>query len=325
VERVARAVSTLVVNDGKAFAHLFATAQHDFYTATHMVNVGTWMTSLACAMGVTDPQELGRICTAGMLHDVGKIFVAEEVLNKAGPLSNSEWSQLRDHPQRGERYLREQGVTDEIILRVTLEHHERCDRAGYPSRLNGGEVHRMSRVCAVVDSFDAMTACRPFKNQVKTIAEAVQILRAEAATKYDREVVEAWVGLLQKASDDGMIAEPIETMNGLGRRSHERFAIACNASVRPLQWSGTAWMEGPEIAAKSHNISRGGAALLTEKPVPVNGYVRVCLRGGGTLENRMLEGLVVRCRGYKDGWYEVGIRQCRPGVQEQASAEVAGR
>src|SRR6185503_9980934 len=53
LQRVARSVTSLVMKDDKAFAHLFATAQHDFYTATHMVNVGTWMTALACAMGIT--------------------------------------------------------------------------------------------------------------------------------------------------------------------------------------------------------------------------------------------------------------------------------
>jgi HD-GYP domain-containing protein (c-di-GMP phosphodiesterase class II) len=322
VQQMARSVSRLVVNDGKAFAHLFATAQHDFYTATHMVNVGTWMTSLACAMGVTDTAQLGMICTAGMLHDVGKIFVPEEVLNKVGALQDSEWAQLRDHPRRGAEHLKSQGVTDEIVLRVTLEHHERCDGSGYPHRLGHDAMHRMSHICAVVDSFDAMTACRPFKNRVKTIAEAVQVLRAEAGSKYDIGVVEAWVGLLQRASDDGMLSEPVVAFNGLGRRTQERFAIACNAVVSALDQHNNQWLEGPPIAAKSHNISRSGAALLTEKPVAVSSYVRVCLKGGGTLENRIIEGQVVRCRAYKDGWHEVAIRQCTPGLQERASAQV---
>ena len=88
LQHVARSISTLVMKNAQAFSHLFATAQHDFYTATHMVNVGTWMTSLACAMGIEDEKLLNAACTAGMVHDVGKMFVPEDVLNKAGALSD---------------------------------------------------------------------------------------------------------------------------------------------------------------------------------------------------------------------------------------------
>ncbi|HSU67618.1 MAG TPA: hypothetical protein VLJ39_12155, partial [Tepidisphaeraceae bacterium] len=71
LESVSRAVTTLVLKDPSAFSHLYATSHHDFYTATHMVNVGTWMVPLAYAMGIRDEQELNQICHAGMVHDIG--------------------------------------------------------------------------------------------------------------------------------------------------------------------------------------------------------------------------------------------------------------
>lgn len=326
LEKIARSVSTLVMKEGKAFSHLFATAQHDFYTATHMVNVGTWMTSLACAMGIEDTTVLNAACTAGMVHDVGKMYVPEEVLNKVGPLTNDDWARLREHPGKGHEHLKSQGVTDEIILRVCLEHHERMDGTGYPLKMKGKDMHLMSRICAVVDSFDAMTACRPFKNKVKTIAEAVQILQKETPEKYDPVVVEAWVNMLTKAAHDGLINEPIiaaPATDKVGRRAHERFNVDCPARVCTLRQTKDGWTEGECILGKSHNISRGGLGLLLTRSINPGTYIRVYLKGAGSLDNRVMEGKAVRCRAYKDGNHEIGIKFCHPGADETAAAKVA--
>lgn len=324
VQHVARAVSTMVINQPKAFSHLYATAQHDFYTATHMVNVGTWITSLALAMGITDPAELESACTGGMVHDVGKMFVPEEILNKTERLSDEEWAVLRSHSARGHEHLRSQGVSSDIVLRITLEHHERMDGTGYPSGLKGDQMHPLSRICAVVDSFDAMTACRPFKNRVKTIAEALAILQSEAPAKYDPKVVEAWAGLLKKASQDGAFRESIDpAAASVGRRRHTRHCIDCPAQLRLLTGSpGGAWTEGPPQAAKAHNISREGVGLLAKQPLSIGQYVRAVLKGKGTLQDRTLEGQIVRARAHSDGWHELGVRFCKPGEQEKSAAQL---
>ena len=324
LEKVARSISTLVMKNAQAFSHLFATAQHDFYTATHMVNVGTWMTSLACAMGIEDEKLLNAACTAGMVHDVGKMYVPEEVLNKPGALSDDDWNHLRSHPSRGFEHLKSQGVIDEIVLRVCLEHHERMDGTGYPNKVTGKEMHVMSRICAVVDSFDAMTACRPFKNKVKTIAEAVQILQKETPEKYDAAVVNAWVGMLTRASHDGLIAEPVTIdSNRMGRRKYPRHAIDCPVRVCVLNPTATGYEEGQCLAATAFNISEGGLGILCKSPLPVSGYIRAYLNGSGTLENRVMEGRIVRCRVCPNAMHEVGIQLCQPGAEEKAAATLA--
>jgi HD-GYP domain-containing protein (c-di-GMP phosphodiesterase class II) len=91
LENVSRATTMLVLNDPSAFSHLFAASHHDFYTATHMVNVATWMVPLAHAMGHRDTNELNTICQAGILHDVGKIYIPTETLNRKGKLSDAEF------------------------------------------------------------------------------------------------------------------------------------------------------------------------------------------------------------------------------------------
>jgi HD-GYP domain-containing protein (c-di-GMP phosphodiesterase class II) len=324
LEKVARSISTLVMQNGQAFSHLFATAQHDFYTATHMVNVGTWMTSLACAMGIEDETLLNAACTAGMVHDVGKMFVPENVLNKPGTLSDVDWNSLRSHPQRGFEHLKSQGVADEIVLRVCLEHHERMDGTGYPNRIAGNDMHIMSKICAVVDSFDAMTACRPFKNKVKTIAEAVQILQKETPDKYDAAIVNAWVGLLTKASHEGLISEPVTIdANRMGRRKHTRYPINCPVKACVLHATPNGYEEGQCLPATAFNISEGGLGILCKTAMPVSSYVRAYLNGTGTLENKVLEGRIVRCRICPNAMHEVGIQLCQPGVEEKAAAAVA--
>ena len=212
---------------------------------------------------------------------------------------------------------------DEIVLRVCLEHHERMDGTGYPNRIGGGDMHIMSRICAVVDSFDAMTACRPFKNKVKSIAEAVQILQKETPDKYDAAIVDAWVGLLTKASHDGLISEPVTVdPNRMGRRRHTRYQINCQARVCVLHSTPTGYEEGECQLATAFNISEGGLGILSKSPLPVSTYIRAYLKGTGTLENRVLEGRVVRCRICPNAMHEVGIHLCQLGAEENAAKSI---
>src|SRR6185503_16976459 len=105
LQKISQSVTSMVVKDETAFAHLFAASHHDFYTATHMVNVATWMVPLAYALGHHDIEELNQICQAGILHDIGKIYVPEEILNKKGRLEDAEWDQIRRHPELGVKHL----------------------------------------------------------------------------------------------------------------------------------------------------------------------------------------------------------------------------
>jgi HD-GYP domain-containing protein (c-di-GMP phosphodiesterase class II) len=320
---VAKSVSELVVRQAQSFAHLFATAQHDFYTATHMVNVGTWMTSLAFAMGTSDPGELEGVCTAGMLHDVGKQCVPTGLLNKAQSLANCEWALMRTHPSAGAEHMRRQNVTSEVILRVMEEHHERLDGTGYPRQLKADQIHPVSRVCAVVDSFEAMTSARPYRNHIRSIAESIKILQSESPAKYDATAVETWVRMLQKTSETGMLKEGIDGDPAIGRRSQARFNINCPLTLRELTPCGDAWMEGPPLAGQARNISLGGIGIMLDRSLKMGAYIRVRLLGKGTLKDRVCEGLVLWCRQVEDGALQIGVRFCKPGDQETAARGVA--
>ncbi len=309
LQTVARAVTTMAVGDGAAFPHLFAASQHDFYTATHMVNVGTWMVALAFATGTQNPDELGAICLAGMVHDIGKIFVPEDVLNKRERLNDDDWAFLKSHPAKGADHLKGIQNLPEVALRVTREHHERLDGTGYPDRLTGDQMHPMSKLCAVVDSFDAMTAVRPFKTSTCSFAEALRRLRAEAGSKYDPAIVDAWARLMRHVDPTcDAPAASAAPADRFGRRAHQRFNIECPARVHALSRAADQWIEGPPQPVKVHSISRGGLGFLSQVPSRPAAYLRVYLMGQGSLADKTFDTQVVRTRDYKDGWAETGLR-----------------
>jgi HD-GYP domain-containing protein (c-di-GMP phosphodiesterase class II) len=315
MQKVAKAITTLVMDNDRAFTHLFAASHHDFYTATHMVNVATWMVPLAYALGHRDQDELNHICQAGLMHDMGKIRVPESVLNKTGKLSDEDWAQIKGHPNAGVEYLSQFEGIHPLVLTVTAQHHERLDGTGYPKGLKGDEIDRISRICAVVDSFDAMTAFRPFKERTLGVDEALTILKKETPAKYDSEVLEAWIGLLQTVeasplADDsppptGLAALAVPAIPS-NKRAHERQKLHCHGRAHLLVRAPAGIEERPGLPIVAHSISRGGMGFLTQGRVQLGEYARVYLQAKGW-EKRALEGQVVRCRIYDDRWNEIGL------------------
>jgi HD-GYP domain-containing protein (c-di-GMP phosphodiesterase class II) len=314
LEQISRAVTTVVINNPNAFSHLFAASHHDFYTATHMVNVATWMVPLAYEMGIRNPDELNLVCQAGILHDMGKVGIPSDVLNKSGKLSNDEWAQIRAHPQAGHDYLSRFSGVNPVVLRVALEHHERMDGSGYPNRIAGDHMHLFSRICAVVDSFDAMTAFRPFKERTLSVTEAMGILRRETPGKYDPEVMKAWTRMVVKATEPSQTLGP-DIGGGNNLRRHPRTTFHCPARAHQLETAGHAELPGFPVTA--HSISRGGVGILSQLAIEPGEVVRVYLQAKGW-EDRGLDGEVVRCRVYNDRWHEIGIKFTE--LKQQAAA-----
>lgn len=303
LEQLSRGVTTFALKNPGAFEHLFAASHHDFYTATHMVNVGTWMVPLAVEMGITDQSELNLICRAGLVHDMGKIGVPEEVLNKSGKLSDQEWQTIRAHPQAGYDYLQKFGGIDEKILRVTLEHHERMDGTGYPQSLKSDQIHLYSRICAVVDSFDAMTAFRPFKTHTMGVGEAMAIMEKEAGTKYDKDVMAAWARLVAPAAKQSHPTQP----TGRDLRQHPRATFHCRAKLHALVPEGGANCELPGFPITAHSLSRSGLGFISPTALRPGQAVRVYVQAAGW-QKRPLDGEIVRCREQGDKHHECGMK-----------------
>ncbi len=314
LDSVARAAAGFILTEPAAFNHFFLVAQHTDRIATHMANVGFWMACLAKATGTTDPIQLKIACLAGFLCDTGVRSLSVKMLLRAEALTPDERIILTSHPSHGADYLKSHGVNQEEILRVTMEHHERLDGSGYPGALTAPRIHPLSQACAILDSFEAMTAPRPYKTRIKSIAEALEALQTDAA-KYHQPTVEAWKALLQQAAQQGAIRESVDAKGEkkAGRRQDQRFAVACPLQLRVLTRAGAdgAWSEGPATDGMTRNLSKGGVALVIKEALALGTYVRVTLKGKGTL-GRTMEGQVMRCQACQGG-HEIGVRQCVAG------------
>jgi HD-GYP domain-containing protein (c-di-GMP phosphodiesterase class II) len=177
---------------------LFRMARHDFNTFTHVTNVASYCVMLAKKLGINDDNELRKIATAAILHDLGKRFIPSRILTKTTRLTPEEREIVESHPTRGYVELCEKSELDFGQLMMVYQHHEHMDGTGYPVKVLGDEIHPWARMLAVVDVFDTMTAKRP-EGRPATAEQVFDFLRQQAGTQFDREVVECWISAMTKA------------------------------------------------------------------------------------------------------------------------------
>jgi len=153
--------SSVIRNQG-ALISLVRLKTQDDYTYMHSVAVCALMIALARQLNLSEAQTK-QAGLAGLMHDIGKAAIPEEVLNKPGSLTDEEFTLVKLHPERGFALLNQAQVTDEVTLDVCLHHHEKIDGSGYPHRLKGDEISLFAKMGAVCDVYDAITSNRPYK------------------------------------------------------------------------------------------------------------------------------------------------------------------
>lgn len=134
-----------------------------------------------------------QVHLAGLLHDIGKVEISREILDKPGPLDDDEWRQVMLHPILGQQIILGKGLTD--IAWWVRCHHERFDGAGYPDGLAGTEIPLEGRILAVADAYHAMTSLRPYSEPLSP-EEAADELRHGSGGQFDPDVVDALLGSL---------------------------------------------------------------------------------------------------------------------------------
>jgi putative nucleotidyltransferase with HDIG domain len=164
----------------------------DVGTARHSDTVGRYAEAIARALDLPEAR-VERIRAAGVLHDIGKLGVADAVLKKPGPLTDEEWEEMRRHPELGARILDHANLRD--ISGWVLAHHERIDGRGYPHALAGDEIPLEARILAVADAYEAMTADRAYRSALGHDA-AQKELCAGAGTQFDPRVVDAFLAVI---------------------------------------------------------------------------------------------------------------------------------
>ncbi len=171
----------------------------DPYTARHSERTATIALDIAREMGLPRT-EIEALRIGALLHDIGKVGVPEVILKKEGPLSEEERSSILAHPLIGDKLLSTAGdylKHADKVRDAVLYHHERWDGNGYPEGLKGKDIPLIARIVAVADSYEAMTAKRCYR-KTSTPEEALEDICRNAGTRYDPEVVQAFVQAWKK-------------------------------------------------------------------------------------------------------------------------------
>ncbi|MDQ3880964.1 MAG: diguanylate cyclase [Chloroflexota bacterium] len=188
-------------------------------------------TRVAAQMALPE-EEIERIRIASLLHDLGKLAIPHEILDKATELTEWEWQGIAEHPRIGQMIL-EQATTLRDAVPIVLHHHERYNGHGYPHGLKGREIPLGARVVAVADAYHAMVHDRPYQ-AAKTHAEALAELERHAGTQFDPEVVKVFVQLYR----DGVPADGLAEVDRLHNDAH-------GGGMQPIRRLAPAGLEPP--------------------------------------------------------------------------------
>jgi putative nucleotidyltransferase with HDIG domain len=155
-------VAASLARNPSAFVSLARLKSRDDYTYMHSVAVCALMIGLARQLGLSE-EETRVAGLAGLLHDIGKMQMPLDVLNKPGSLTDDEFRLMKTHPEHGYELLKSGSQVPPLALDVALHHHEKFDGTGYPHRLVGDEISLMARMGAICDVYDAITSSRPYR------------------------------------------------------------------------------------------------------------------------------------------------------------------
>jgi HD-GYP domain-containing protein (c-di-GMP phosphodiesterase class II) len=164
----------------------------DLNTGVHSTRLAEWALHVAGELGLAE-NSLGDIEVAALLHDIGKIGIADAILNKPAKLTAEEYELMKKHPEYGWAVLRQVPGMERASL-IILHHHESYDGKGYPGGLKGEEIPIGSRIVSVIDAFDAMVSNRPYR-QGLPFEEAERRLLQACGTQFDARVVNSFLPL----------------------------------------------------------------------------------------------------------------------------------
>lgn len=159
--------------------------------AAHGTRTGQLARDIAATMSL-EPDRIAQLETAAALHDIGKIFISREILDKPGPLDEAEWDELRHHPMMGYQLVRSR--VPDVVAQVVLTHHERFDGTGYPNAIPAMKIPLEARILQVADAFDAITSTRPYQPALP-VAYALNEMVRWSGSQFDPGVVEAIIAL----------------------------------------------------------------------------------------------------------------------------------
>lgn len=186
-----RELETLAYETFEAIAK--AVDVNDPYTAGHSRRVAGYSKMIAKCMGYSDEEQEEVYC-AGLIHDVGKLGIDNQIINKQGKLTDEEYAEVKKHPIMGYEILENISIRGNFAYGAKW-HHERMDGKGYPDGLNGDEIPEIARIIAVADAYDAMTSKRPYRDIMQKEKVREQLEQGKG-TQFDAEIASIMLSLI---------------------------------------------------------------------------------------------------------------------------------
>ena len=190
---ISRCVKSILAN-ANALLWLTKIKDQDHYTAEHCMRVGILAIAFGRFLGLEE-KELELLGMGGMLHDVGKMKVPTDILNKPARLNRIEFDIMRQHSTFGKEILEKYQELEPMIIDTAHYHHERIDGKGYPEGIHGSYLHKYIRMVTIVDAYDAITSDRTYKEGSPAF-DALKILFSERDKHFDSELVESFIQMI---------------------------------------------------------------------------------------------------------------------------------
>ncbi|KYH35723.1 cyclic di-GMP phosphodiesterase response regulator RpfG [Clostridium tepidiprofundi DSM 19306] len=162
----------------------------DNYTYQHSVNVAI----LSLIIGIQlqlNKDELYKLCTGALLHDIGKVFIPKEIIQKKEKLLPEEYDLIKEHTTKGYNYLKNNIDISPVSRIIILQHHEKVNGTGYPDGKKGNDINKLARIVAIADVYDALTSDRPYRRAMSP-NEAIEYILGSGQTYFDFEMVKVF-------------------------------------------------------------------------------------------------------------------------------------
>ena len=202
----------------------------DDYTFFHSVNVGVLSMSLGAFMNLSR-DSLYHLGLASVMHDLGKVFVPKEILNKPGKLTEDEFAVMKTHSEKGYDQIVNSRQFNENICKAVLDHHERHDGSGYPNQKCGSEISRLGGIIALADVFDALTSDRPYR-KAWTPSEATEYIMSGYNTQFSEQTVNAFLNKIAPYPV-GTLVQLSNDMTGIVMENYPNFCL--RPKIRVIQ------------------------------------------------------------------------------------------
>ncbi|WP_017727792.1 HD-GYP domain-containing protein [Halalkalibacterium ligniniphilum] len=248
-QKIIRDILGSLTENPTALNLLASTKIHENHVYTHSVNVTIYASQLAIENGLP-LKNIEEIALGAMLHDLGKLYISPEILNKPGKLTKEEFDEIKSHCQLGYDILRKVHELPLTVAHCALQHHEKIDGTGYPRGLKSDEIHKYAKILSVADVFDAVTSHRVYRPAMLP-HKALELLYAGNGTHFDRKQLQLFKdciaiypqGLTVKLSDGRVGIVSKYNFHSVGRPEIRIIRDEENQDVEPYEI---------DLAAKDH-------------------------------------------------------------------------